>query len=47
MCSTISSKQSELEFRNPNFQFGTIQAGISIFILTFCFIGRNKIYFVK
>ncbi|PBC32634.1 Integral membrane protein [Apis cerana cerana] len=38
MCSTISSKESELEFRNPNFQFGTIQAGISIFILTFCFI---------
>ena len=38
MCSTISPKNSDLDFRNPNFQLGRIQAATSTFILTFCFI---------
>ncbi|XP_017760807.1 PREDICTED: integral membrane protein GPR155 [Eufriesea mexicana] len=38
MCSTMSPKESEFEFRNPNFQLGRIQAVISTFILIFCFI---------
>ncbi|XP_053981546.1 integral membrane protein GPR155 [Hylaeus volcanicus] len=38
MCSTITPKDSELEFRNPNFQFGRIQAAISTLLLIFCFI---------
>nr|XP_012148953.1 PREDICTED: integral membrane protein GPR155 isoform X4 [Megachile rotundata] len=38
MCSTISPKNSELDFKNPNFQLGRIQAAISTFILIFCFI---------
>lgn len=39
MCSTITPKDSELEFRNPNFQFGRIQAATSTLLLIFCFIG--------
>lgn len=38
MCSTMSPRESELQFRNPNFQLGTVQAAISTSILTFCFI---------
>ncbi|KOX79026.1 hypothetical protein WN51_10074 [Melipona quadrifasciata] len=38
MCCTISPKEFDLEFRNPNFQFSTVQAAISTFILIFCFI---------
>lgn len=40
MCSTLSPKESELQFRNPNFQLGRSQAATSTFILIFCFIGR-------
>lgn len=40
----MSPRESELEFRNPNFQLGTVQAAISTSILTFCFIGRYVIY---
>ncbi|XP_076756400.1 integral membrane protein GPR155 homolog anchor [Xylocopa sonorina] len=38
MCSTMSRKETKLEFRNPNFQLGRTQAAISIFVLVFCFI---------
>lgn len=38
MCCTMSPKEFDLEFRNPNFQFSTVQAAISTFILIFCFI---------
>ncbi|KAG7198737.1 hypothetical protein KM043_001725 [Ampulex compressa] len=38
MCSTVSPKESEIDFRNPNFQLGRIQAATSAFVLVFCFI---------
>ncbi|CAG5108878.1 Similar to GPR155: Integral membrane protein GPR155 (Homo sapiens) [Cotesia congregata] len=39
MCLIISPKNpDDIDLRNPNFQFGRVQAAISIFILLFCFI---------
>ncbi|XP_043252553.1 integral membrane protein GPR155 [Colletes gigas] len=38
MCSTLTPRNSELEYKNPNFQFGRIQAAISTLLLIFCFI---------
>ncbi|XP_031835558.1 integral membrane protein GPR155 homolog anchor [Nomia melanderi] len=38
MCSTLSPKEIILDFKNPNFQLGRIQAATSTFILIFCFI---------
>ncbi|XP_057326754.1 integral membrane protein GPR155 [Microplitis mediator] len=39
MCLIISPKNpDDIDLRNPNFQFGRVQAAVSIFILLFCFI---------
>ncbi|CAK9799087.1 Integral membrane protein GPR155 [Anthophora quadrimaculata] len=38
MCSTVSPKETMPNFRNPNFQFGVIQAATSTVLLIFCFI---------
>ncbi|XP_015437374.1 PREDICTED: integral membrane protein GPR155 [Dufourea novaeangliae] len=38
MCSTVTSKGSDLAFKNPNFQLGRIQAATSTVVLIFCFI---------
>lgn len=38
MCTTITPKEPEMDFRNPNFQLGRIQAATSSIVLIFCFI---------
>lgn len=29
------------EKRNPNFQYGEVQAAVAVFILVICFIGKS------
>ena len=31
-----------VEKRNPNFQYGEVQAAVAVFILLICFIGKSQ-----
>jgi hypothetical protein len=39
---SVHPDYSIVEKRNPNFQYGEVQAAIAVFILVICFIGESQ-----
>lgn len=39
---SVHPDYSIVDKRNPNFQYGEVQAAIAVFILVICFIGESR-----